>query len=212
MDLERYRKWQQKILKIGCKSSGYGGTMYHGENQIAIASQNLISDVFLGLLEIRAFSSISVRDLCKEANVSRQTFYSLFETKENIISFVLETRYPLDLNHLYVDNERLDVYDICQGFGEYIFFARSFLKKVIACELTQLITEHFYQSILHCERFYTKTSTILDENEGMQKKYHAAFIAGGLTNMLKIYLDDERGQDSKDVTRLCFRLLSGKER
>lgn len=185
--------------------------MYRKDNPIAIASQNHIAKIFLKMLESRSFAQISIMDLCKEAAVSRQTFYSLFETKENIICFVLENQFPLSLNSLYVDNESLDIYDICQGFGEYISNSKVFLKKVISCDLTHLITENFYRSIFECGRFHVKASDIHNLDDLSLRKYHASFIAGGLTNMLKIYLEDERGMGARELTKLCYRLLSKKE-
>ncbi len=184
--------------------------MYHGDNPIAIASQLHIAEILLKMLTKQPFSQVSIRDLCKEADVSRQTFYSLFETKENVIGFVLENQFPLVLNKLYVDNERLEIYDICQGFGEYISNAKAFLKKVISCGLTHLVTDHFYHSILECERYRVKAGDVDDLDDATMRKYHASFIAGGLTNMLKVYLEDEREMDAKEITKLCYRLLSKK--
>ena len=56
--------------------------MYKGSNKSALLSQKLISEALLRLLETMPFNDISVSDLCREAQVSRQTFYSLFGTKD----------------------------------------------------------------------------------------------------------------------------------
>ena len=64
--------------------------MYKGTNKTALFSQKLIGDAMLRLLENTPFAEISVSDLCKEADVSRQTFYSLFGSKENVIAYTIQ--------------------------------------------------------------------------------------------------------------------------
>ena len=59
--------------------------MYCGNNKIALASQKQIMNAFLNLLEMQSFSNISISKICNEAGVSRQTFYKLYESKENVI-------------------------------------------------------------------------------------------------------------------------------
>lgn len=183
-----------------------GAVMYQGDNQIAVASQFHIAKIFLALLEEKKFVDISVRDLCKSANVSRQTFYSLFETKENIILFELQNHHQFSLDDMFVDNERITVYDICQGFGYYLINHIDFLEKTIICGLTDMITDAFYQSIYDCKRFQ-----YYEKEEKNLRKYYAAFIAGGLSNIMKVYIDSERDQSDREITKLCYSLLSGRE-
>ena len=65
--------------------------MYTGDHKTAKLSQTLITDALLTLLETVPFTDISVSRLCQQAQVSRQTFYSLFGTKENVLLHALET-------------------------------------------------------------------------------------------------------------------------
>ena len=64
--------------------------MYAGDNKTALYSQRLIADAMLTLLREKSYGEISVSDLCKTAGVSRQTFYSLFGSKDNVILFTLQ--------------------------------------------------------------------------------------------------------------------------
>ena len=64
--------------------------MYCGTNKTALSSQNQISCTLLRLMEDVPFSRISISTLCREAGVSRQTFYSLFQSKENVITWTLQ--------------------------------------------------------------------------------------------------------------------------
>ena len=59
--------------------------MYQGKNPTALQSQNLITEALLALMEEEPFQKITIKAVCAHAGVSRQTFYSLFENKEEVI-------------------------------------------------------------------------------------------------------------------------------
>ena len=56
--------------------------MYRGNNKTAITSQEMIAEACYGLLEKKSLADIRISELCQLAKVSRQTFYSLFQSKE----------------------------------------------------------------------------------------------------------------------------------
>ena len=66
--------------------------MYCGSNHTARLSQRQLAEALFRLLEEKPFSAISVSELCRAAAVSRQTFYSLFDSKENVVAFSLTER------------------------------------------------------------------------------------------------------------------------
>ena len=57
-------------------------------------SQKCIKEAFFALLKEKNFQDITISDLCKKADISRQTFYSLFKNKENILIYELKQNYP----------------------------------------------------------------------------------------------------------------------
>ena len=52
--------------------------MYCGKNKTALGSQQQIAKTLLLLLSEKSYQDISMSELCREAGISRQTFYSLF--------------------------------------------------------------------------------------------------------------------------------------
>lgn len=67
--------------------------MYCGRNKIALSSQKQIAETMLRLLTENSYAAISVSMICREAGVSRQTFYSLFQSKENVIIYMFQEKY-----------------------------------------------------------------------------------------------------------------------
>ena len=54
-----------------------------------VTSQNRIRFALLSLMEEHPYSEISVSQICQAAQVSRQTFYRLFDTKDDVLILYL---------------------------------------------------------------------------------------------------------------------------
>ena len=67
--------------------------MYCGCNKTALASQRQIAAAMLELLREKPFDQISVCEISKASGISRQTFYTLFSSREEVISFILREKY-----------------------------------------------------------------------------------------------------------------------
>ena len=63
--------------------------MYTGTNKTALGSQQKLADALQRIMAKKPYHSISVSEICREAEVSRQTYYTLFNSKESIISYIL---------------------------------------------------------------------------------------------------------------------------
>ena len=64
--------------------------MYQGKNPKALTSQKLLLEALNELMDEKEVKDISISELCSRSGVSRQTFYSLFGTKENILLYELD--------------------------------------------------------------------------------------------------------------------------
>ena len=70
--------------------------MYQGCNKTALCSQKNIAEGFWDLLREKEYSKITASEICKKSGVSRQTFYSLFSSKENVVAFILSKEYAFN--------------------------------------------------------------------------------------------------------------------
>lgn len=89
--------------------------MYQGNNPTAQTSQKLLLDAMNTLLTEKEFKDISVSELCYRSDVSRQTFYSLFGKKENILLYQLDL-----INNTKPDpkdDSVLNLNDTCERFA-----------------------------------------------------------------------------------------------
>lgn len=82
--------------------------MYTGNNPTALQSKNMITEALLNLLKDKKFNKISIKELCEKALVSRQTFYFLFETKEQVIESYFDSLF-FDYTKTFKNKESITI-------------------------------------------------------------------------------------------------------
>ena len=148
-------------------------------------SQKCIKEAFFALLKEKNFQDITISDLCKKADISRQTFYSLFKNKENILIYELKQNYPFAMCQY---NEDVTLQKLCTSFSSYLNENYCFIKLLIDNDYGQLLYQMFYQSLLHC---------------------HCDMrVAGGMLSITKTYVTKEKREQSF-IEKITYELFSG---
>lgn len=75
--------------------------MKDSENPIATRSKNMLVKALFDLMEEKPLKEISISQLTTKADLSRRTFYRLFETKEDIILYHIKDLWFQNVEQLY---------------------------------------------------------------------------------------------------------------
>ena len=172
--------------------------MYCGSNPTALASQLQISEALIRLMEAMPYIRISVTALCREAGVSRQTFYSLFSSMENVVLFTLRERV------CQLPREQgFSLEGLSRSYSSYICANRAFLKLLVENEIGYLLYNSMYESFFGCcDCLRTVPET--------QRQYAAHFLAGGLTGVVREYCDTDPPATAETLYDMLLRLFSGR--
>ena len=73
--------------------------MYTGTNPAALRSRDEIVQAFLTLLENTSLENMAVKQLMEATDLSRQTFYQIFNSKEEILEYYFDTIF----SHFIID-------------------------------------------------------------------------------------------------------------
>lgn len=157
--------------------------MYQGHNKTACLSQQAISEAFLRLLEEESFDEISVSEICKEAGVSRQTYYSLFGKKENILLYEISRHYPFRTCEKDCSPRHLSS-QIC----DYLDENARFIQLLIDHDSGNLLYTTFYESFCHIEN-----------------EYVASFMAGGMSSIIQKFV--EKGTSRAEVEEIIAQIF-----
>ncbi len=175
--------------------------MYCGNNKTALASQKQIAGAFLNLIKDHKYETISITMICKEADVSRQTFYSIFASKENIITYLLEE------NHLFssegaCENGAMSLREMSREYSAYITESREILTMMAENKVFYMLHDCLYDSFIACN---CKTAEISKE----QKMFMAEFFAGGLSGIARTYVQLGGEMSAEALDEMIYQLFSG---
>ncbi len=170
--------------------------MYQGKNKTAQASQRQIANALLTLMREKPYDGISVAELCRRADVSRQTFYSLFHTKENVVRFLLQASCIPDVPKPEPELSRLR--QMCRCYSMYITRHREVMSLLVENGMTVMIVDTLLYTFQKGEQF---GKALPDLN----REYHAMFLAGGLTRLAKYFIQENTGPE--EIEEIVYRLM-----
>ena len=180
--------------------------MYCGNNKTALQSQRQIAEAMMALLGQKPFSQISVSELCKIAGISRQTFYTLFTSRENVMVFTLQSRY-CDAPEIAAAEHEVGAGNplqwLCRGYSEYMLRNRQLIKLLVDNRIDYLLYDSFFEAMDGCDCF-------LSGVDPCTRSYAASFYAGGFACVARRYAQEGCCSSASQLESLLMTLLSGR--
>lgn len=175
--------------------------MYKGNNPTALQSQDMIIKGMLSIMETELFESITVKKLCEQSLVSRQTFYSLFDSKEEVLGLHFDKMFDLFISRL-TREKNITMSYICTEFVSYISQDKDFIELLVRNNLTHIMTLKF-------EEYLIKIGSTLGVGKKYMYEYAMAFMAGALVEIVARYIRDENYIEKNDLSMLIEKILKG---
>ena len=173
--------------------------MYCGCNEIAQNSQARIADALILLMERKPFASVTISELCRDAGVSRPTFYSLFDSMEDVVRYILRSDYCYAPET--VQAECCGLESFCLGYSSYISAHRDFLSLLMRNGLFHVLYGSIEESLTGCGCFLTDADPAF-------RRYAAHFTAGGLAGFIHTCTQSE-ACSVEQMSGILAELLSG---
>ncbi|MCI6272606.1 MAG: TetR/AcrR family transcriptional regulator [Erysipelotrichaceae bacterium] len=174
--------------------------MYTGRHTKAIESQTLLINALLECLNEKELKDVQVKDICQKANLTRQTFYSLFSTKENALYFHLKYNCNFILDKLEIQKKQITTNDLANEFSCFYTTNKKFLKILVDNNFYNFLYDYFYNTLHNCRIKIT--------NKKQNKEYLYAYISGSLIGLIIQLLKDDK--DSQEISKITTELLNGK--
>ncbi len=178
--------------------------MYRGCNKTALSSQNTIAEGFYRLLREKEYSKISVSEICKNSGVSRQTFYSLFSSKENIVAFLLYKEYAFNPSEDCGCSKIPTLAELSRGFAAFIIEKADFIELLEKNNIIFLMQEALFHGFECCMEGLDDTDKC-----PVPRDLAIDFIASGLTTIAKHYVKNRSDYPGSRLEQVIFRLFSG---
>lgn len=157
--------------------------MYTGNNPKALLSIKLITEAFKELFSKKKYEDINVKSICNKADVSRQAFYNVFDTKEEVLRKCINEIFEEILDK-YDNNNMISARESIEYFVEIFYKNHEFMELIIKNNLGKIMTEEFVYAI-------TNLSRLCQDDERNHLDYILEFYAGGLTQILIHWMKDK---------------------
>ncbi len=179
--------------------------MYQGCNKTALCSQKNIAEGFYELLKEKEYTKITISEICKKSGVSRQTFYSLFSSKENIVAFILSKEYAFHPDKDCKCDGDLTMKELSKGFSSFLVQKAEFINLLEKNNITYLLQESLYQnfSCCECKALYPHIHDVLPVDLTID------FITSGLTTIAKYYVKHREQISCEQLGDLIYILFHG---
>ena len=165
--------------------------MYCGNNKTALQSQRQIANAMMALLGQKPFAQITVSEVCKAAGISRQTFYTLFTSRENVDA----PEPPACRGDL--------LRWLCRGYSEYMLRNQGLIRLLVDNHIDYLLYDTFFEAMDGCDGFLPKA-------DPCTRSYAASFYAGGIACVARRYAQEGCCSDASQLEALLMTLLSGR--
>lgn len=172
------------------------------ENPIALRSKKALAQALMGLMEERPYAKITISDITSRAGLVRQTFYTNFSVKDDIIKYMLnelffvlkeesqqkgcDTRAMLQVYYTYWENHAKFLRLLFDNRIGYLFLFKN--------------REYHMEGVLDEKMQYVPTE---------ERPYICAVAAGFSYELLRQWIGDGCQWSAKQLTAFAYRLLHG---
>lgn len=177
--------------------------MYQGNNPTALQSQQWIINSLLDLMKEKEYQQITIRDICKKADLSRQTFYNIFEQKEDILRYCLQKSYQAQFDKLR-DTEAISVQQIVDAFEAVLEEENELIQLMLKHKLDMIILNE----IEKCVSLFANQFVKMDKRK--QLPYSQALLSGALSYTLVFWSQQENPISKEELVGLIKDFLEGK--
>lgn len=174
-------------------------SMYQGHNPAALRSQKEIVNAFFELLKTNSFEHISIKQIMDETALSRQTFYQIFNSKEDIFEYYINKifkQYTNKHENIILSNPCEIAKFLFPLFAQYYDFFKILIDNHQNCLLQRKCIEYF-QNNPHIQYHLKGT------HSPSQQAYASVFIMSGIVSVLEKWIKDE-SRDFLDVHKLTM--------
>lgn len=177
--------------------------MYTGDNKKALRSMQWLDAALMKLLETEQYAKITVKDVCREADLSRQTFYQLFNSKDEVMEYHFSKLF-VGFREDCGDFAGVSCQELASHFFHFFYDKRLFVRLLIDNKLTRLLEQAFELYLPQIDLFRR-----INETEEYPD-YSVAYVAGALTQTLVHWFDRGFEPEISRISILTENMISGK--
>ncbi|VDG22717.1 TetR/AcrR family transcriptional regulator [Lactiplantibacillus mudanjiangensis] len=170
---------------------------YSGTNPTVRQSKERLADAMAYLLLEDSYTQITISKICKRAATSRQTFYNLFDSKDDLLKYYLEATMKTMFAPLWRQKDQSPDH-LIEMIVSYVDLNRTFL-----C----LLVENSLQAVLQ-EAIQIGIAELTASESITYAKYRTAFVAGGMTQTIIEWLTQPNSESASEIASVLAEMIN----
>ena len=169
-------------------------------------TKGLIALAVYALMFRKDYEEITVKEICEKAGISRMSFYRYYNKKDDIFVNYCDERFEEFYNSIH-SFDNIAVYDFTLRMFRFI---NKYKRQIIV--LKKANREFMLLNQLNSYAKYIISN--LKNNEVIENKNNpllGPFLAGGLFNVLMIWVDSDKELPPEEVNDMLYALLPNKK-
>lgn len=178
--------------------------MYKGSNATALRSQRWLGESLIRLMEKHQYEKITIGAICKEADLSRQTFYNVFDSKEEILRYCLRSQYEKQFQR-FVNQKTITTGEIVEAFETVVAENQKLLRLMVENGLEDIIADEVTCCVaMFAGRF------VKPKNRNEMLLYSEVLLSGALGHLLTYWFRQKKPIGIEELTQLITEFLEGR--
>lgn len=178
--------------------------MYKGTNPSAKRSQEWIANSLVSLMQKKPFEQITVKEIMESSELARQTFYQVFDSKEEVLEYYMDSLFVEYLKRC--ETESVDnLCDAGKVFFQFFHENESFVEALAQDQKVCILQKKCYE-YLHNEQFMKFNHSSIRNPE--EKSFASAFVTAGLIGVLVIWIKSGKTVSTDELADLVCRITN----
>lgn len=184
--------------------------MYRVNGKRKKESAKYVCKALLQLCKKKDFDSITISEISKVSTISRNTIYRLFDTKEDILEYIING-YMIEIVAQYDDMVEYDVTDhsyemIYQSYLNYFQIWER--EKHILLILKQCNKLHYLYDVIGRSVQSKNSEYIIERIKTGDhfREYYYAWLSGSITSVLIHWVKNDCKESSEELTEIILTL------
>ena len=173
-------------------------------------TRNSIFNAFSYLLAQKRYSKITVQDIIGEANIGRSTFYSHFETKDDLLKALCSDIFDHVFDEELISESSHDfssAHDGLQAKITHILYhlkdSRRDIKGILSCESGELFLNVFKSYLEQLVSGFIPGNSF----DRIPKEYVVNHVAGSFFETVRWWMKNDMAQSPEELTRYFFAVI-----
>jgi AcrR family transcriptional regulator len=174
-------------------------------NASAKRSQNVLAEALIKLMYAKKFQDICVTDICANAGLGRKTFYRNFNSKEDVVQFIMDNAYKAFL--LAVNVDKMNTKEIFIDVYNFILQHKDFVVMLYGNNLFRYVHKNIANFIIE-ENLYGKIDLSYVKKQFF--KYIPPQIAALIVSLLESWIESGFADTAEELAGFTEDVMYGK--